>query len=235
MPQKPISSRARAALTFLAITLWLTLPVSGKSTENIFLSDVVLVDLFGLGSFNRGAEGDLRNQIAKKSLPAGVTPAMVGIQEKSMQFSGRPGWGGGIGVTGLLTRNLGINVDQSALGRAAGDGDMEKADFGYLRYQTSAGLVLRLPIEKMRLAPYAIIGGGAQYGSYPKKEIVASKSSPSTVFTLAGQGFGQIGGGVEWRVIHRFGVFSDLRWMYSGVGGLPSNQLQFRYGVRMAF
>jgi hypothetical protein len=223
-------------MAMLIVTLVANLSVASPAArENTFRSDLVLVDLFGLGSFNRGASGDLQNQLAQKSLPTWISRASTGIQEKSMQFSGRPSWGAGLGVTGLLTRHIGINVDQLMLGREPGDAEMQKADFGYLRYQTSAGLVLRLPLEKISLAPYGIVGGGAQYGTIPKKEISANKNSDSTMFTLTGQGFLQVGGGLEWRVLRGVGVFSDLRWMYSGVSGLPENQMQFRYGLRFAF
>ncbi len=208
---------------------------ANKGEGGIFSSDLILVDLFGLGSFNRGAGGDLPSKIVNKNLPAGVTPASIGFPENSMQFSGRPGWGIGVGITGLLTRAVGINVDQSILGRRDGDGEIDRADFGYLRHQTSAGVVMRFPIEHLRLAPYGIIGGGAQYGQYPREKIYAKKTGEPTLFALSGQGFVQLGGGVEWRVAQKFGTFADLRWMYSGVGGLPNNQMQFRYGIRVAF
>lgn len=202
---------------------------------DVFSSDVILVDLFGLGSFNRGADGDLAYKIAQKQLPPGMDPSSVGVGEQSLQFSGRPAWGGGVGITGLLSRHIGLNIDQSILGRAPASQEMKNADFGYLRHQTSAGLVLRYPINKLRVAPYGIVGGGAQYGSYPRETIYPRGSGGSTMLSLAGQGFGQLGGGVEWRVARKVGIFSDLRWMYSGVSGLPNNQMQFRYGLRIAF
>jgi len=233
--RSPKPSRAHAWLIILVVSLGASLPTVTSAHENVFLSDIVLVDLFGLGSFNQGASGNLSSQLTKKSLPAWVPPSSVGIQERSMQFSGRPAWGAGLGLTALLTRHVGINIDQSILGRSSGDADVQNADFGYLRHQTSAGLLFRLPLEKTRLAPYGIVGGGAQYGTVPTKEISVKKSSSSTVFTLTGQGFFQLGGGVEWRVLRNIGAFSDVRWMYSTVSGLPENQMQFRYGVRLAF
>ncbi len=92
-----------------------------------------------------------------------------------------------------------------------------------------------MPIPAIRVAPYGIIGGGAQYGNQPRMMIPGRKAGSGNFFNLAGQGFGQLGGGMEFRLMNRAGVFADLRWLYSRVDGLPSNQMQFRYGIRMSF
>jgi opacity protein-like surface antigen len=52
---------------------------------------------------------------------------------------------------------------------------------------------------------------------------------------MAGQGFGHVGGGLEYRVTENIGVFSDLRYLFSNVSGLANNQMQWRYGLRVAF
>jgi hypothetical protein len=44
-----------------------------------------------------------------------------------------------------------------------------------------------------------------------------------------------VGGGLEWRLIRNLGVFSDARYLFSGVEGLPDDQLLWRFGVRLAF
>jgi len=48
-------------------------------------------------------------------------------------------------VTVLPWRNVGIAVEQSAIGRLPDSDDPASAEFGYLRHQTSAALVLRPP------------------------------------------------------------------------------------------
>jgi hypothetical protein len=211
-------------------------PAGGKAMPPLtFESDRVLVDLYGLGSFNRGAAGDFTGKVARSRVPVGFTPPPGLLPQSGLQFSGRPGWGGGLGVTVLPWRHVGIAVDQSALGRLPGSDDPASADFGYLRHQTSAALVLRLPISSVGLAPYAVAGGGAQYGNSPRIEVPGRPPKSGNTFSLAGQGFFQVGGGLEVRLWPRLGIFSDLRWFHSGVGGLPRDQMQLRYGLRTAF
>lgn len=211
-------------------------PAAEKSKSPApFEYDRVLVDLYGLGSFNRGAAGDFTGKVSRSRVPAGFTPPPGFPPQSGLQFSGRPGWGGGLGVTVLPWRHVGIALDQSALGRLPGSDDATAADFGYLRHQTSAALVLRLPIPSMGLAPYTVAGGGAQYGNSPRIEIPGRPPKSGNTFSLAGQGFLQLGGGLEVRLWPRLGIFSDLRWLHSGVGGLPRDQMQLRYGLRTAF
>ena len=52
---------------------------------------------------------------------------------------------------------------------------------------------------------------------------------------LAGQGFGHVGGGLEYRITQNIGLFSDARYLYSGVTGLQNSNLMWRYGLRFAF
>lgn len=138
-------------------------------------------------------------------------------------------------MTVLPWRYIGFTADQSVIARQPGSEDATAADFGYLRHQTSSAVVLRLPMPSLRLAPYALAGGGAQYGSNPRTYVVGRPPKSGNMFSLSGQGFVQVGGGLEVRLWSSLGVFSDLRWLISGVDGLPNNQMQFRYGLRAAF
>lgn len=202
-----------------------------------FANDRLLVDFFGLGSFAPPSSGDFQLKLYRNSVPAsysmgqGVPPPP---SSSSPQFSGRPGWGGGAAATLMLGRFVGVSVDQSMFGRAPASSGLT-TDFGYIRNQTSGALVVRFPIPQWSVAPYGIIGGGAQYGNVPNERIVSKYSGNETRFTLAGQGFGQLGGGVDLRVFKTTGAFADLRWLYSSVPGLPYSQMQFRYGIRMIF
>jgi hypothetical protein len=228
-------------VVFLAMVALSTSTTAAKSpspsSRDKFSSDRLLVDLYGMGSFNRGAEGDFPSKVAYGRIPASArwrVPSGA-IPSSGMQFSGRPGWGGGIGMTFLPARHLGLSLDQSAIGRAQGSRDPAAADFGYLRHQTSLSLMIRLPLPAWSVAPYALIGGGAQYGTVPSGDISGASPGAVSRFTLSGQGFAQLGAGLEVRVSPSLGVFSDLRWLHSGVSGLPSAQMQLRYGLRAAF
>jgi hypothetical protein len=117
---------------------------------------------------------------------------------------GRPGWGGGLGVNYFFTKFIGIGVEQDILGRGANT-----------EWATSGNLFLRYPICSLNLAPYALAGGGAAYG------------------TGKGHGFGNVGGGLEYRVTENIGLFSDARWVYSAEE--PKSAVLGRAGLRFAF
>jgi hypothetical protein len=60
-----------------------------------------------------------------------------------------------------------------------------------------------------------LIGGGAAYG------------------TGTGHGFGNVGGGLEYRLTNNIGLFSDARWVYSS--DEPKSAVLGRAGLRFAF
>ena len=117
---------------------------------------------------------------------------------------GRPGWGGGLGVNYFFTKFIGIGVEQDILGRGSNT-----------EWATSGNLFFRYPICSLNLAPYALAGGGAAYG------------------TGKGHGFGNVGGGLEYRVTDNIGLFSDARWVYSAEE--PKSAVLGRAGLRFAF
>ena len=157
--------------------------------------------MFGLGDFYRGAEN----------------------------LSGRPAWGGGLGVNYFFNRYVGIGLEQDLYGRNSKGNRAQLNDYGYTRWATIGNLFLRYPICNWNLAPYLMVGGGANYGT----SRVATAGG--TVNRMAGQGFGHVGGGLEYRVTETIGLFSDARYLFSGVNNLPNNQLMWRYGLRFAF
>jgi len=119
---------------------------------------------------------------------------------------GRPGWGGGLGVNYFFTKFIGLGVEQDVLGHQGAPGE----------WITAGNLFLRYPICSLNLAPYALVGGGAAYGSGRR-----------------GHGFGDVGGGLEYRVTDNVGLFSDARWVYSSEE--PKSGLLGRAGLRFAF
>ena len=136
----------------------------------------------------------------------------------------------------IFAKYFGVGIEQSLFGRGpggSGPGNLnDYADYGYTRWQTTGNLILRYPICQWNLAPYLLVGGGAQYGNIPNLNNVAGSGQR---YRMSGQGFGHVGGGLEYRVTETIGLFSDARYLFSGVNNLPNNQLMWRYGVRFAF
>ncbi|MEI6279963.1 MAG: hypothetical protein WCQ16_11380 [Verrucomicrobiae bacterium] len=117
-----------------------------------------------------------------------------------------PGWGGGVGMNYFFTKFVGIGVEQDVIGRRG-----EKAE-----WVTAGHLFVRYPICSINLAPYIMVGGGAGYGSHRE-----------------GHGFGDVGGGLEYRFTPNIGIFTDARFVYSSEE--PKTGVLGRTGVRFAF
>jgi hypothetical protein len=220
-------------------------------------------DVFGLGTFYKGASGNQASYAQNSTIdainanfPGADIPGVGSFNDR--QFSGRPGWGGGLGINYIFARYFGIGIEQSVFGRNSGnaknastglinDPNYDVGNYGYTRWQTTANLILRYPICQWNLAPYLIVGGGAQYGNVPNidygqvvNDAAAEAGFPlnpgvQNRYRMAGQGFGHVGGGLEYRVTENIGLFTDLRYLFSDVSGLPNNQMQWRYGLRFAF
>lgn len=186
---------------------------------NFFREREWQVDLFGLGDFYRGAEGNFAGSLS-------------GTGGTSRQFSGRPGWGLGLGVSYFFTRYVGVGFEQDVFGRDAGS--FRSGDYGYIRWASIGNFLVRYPIERWRVAPYLMVGGGALYGNTPDTTLSLA-SGRQVRYRMSGQGFGHVGGGVDFRLTRNAGVFSDLRYLFSGVDGLPESQMLWRFGVRLAF
>jgi hypothetical protein len=228
----------------------------------LFRDNELQFDVFGLGTFYKGASGNQNSYVQNSTIDAinttfpGANLAGVG-SFNDRQFSGRPGWGGGLGINYIFARYFGIGIEQSVFGRNSGnaknageglfnDPNYDVGNYGYTRWQTTANLILRYPICQWNLAPYLLVGGGAMYGNVPNinygqavNDGVVAQGGPNlgvrNRYRMAGQGFGHVGGGLEYRVTENIGLFSDLRYLFSNVSGLPNNQMQWRYGVRLAF
>jgi len=138
-------------------------------------------------------------------------------------YAGRPLWGGGLGVNYFFNEYVGLGIEQDLYGRNSRNNYYAPNGVnGITRWATIGNVFVRYPICNWNLAPYLMFGGGANYGRVPNRS--------------GGQGFGHVGGGLEYRLTENVGLFSDARYLYSGVRGVTGfNQLMWRYGVRFAF
>jgi opacity protein-like surface antigen len=258
-----------AATSAFAGTVTASKEVAPVEPPCLFRDNEIQVDAFGLGDFFKGADGTFQSNYQNQVINAiNSNYGQFGINEpnvpttQSRQLSGRPAWGGGLGLNYIFARYFGIGIEQSVFGRNSGarpvDGNgnlnptFDPGDFGFTRWQTAAHLILRYPICQWNLAPYAMIGGGAQYGNVPNidygsaatsainAEAAAAGAPPLNApirsnYRMSGQGFGSVGGGLEYRLTQNIGMFTDLRYLFSNVDGLANNQMQWRYGLRFAF
>jgi hypothetical protein len=177
----------------------------------LFRDNELQIDAFGLGNFNQGGNN------------------FTYYGNNAPGISGRPAWGGGLGINYFFSRYIGIGLEQDLYGRKSGSSPM---DAGFTRWATIGNLFLRYPICSWNLAPYIMIGGGANYGKTPKFDFGDGVQRGTY---NSGQGFGHVGGGLEYRFTENIGVFSDARYLFSGVSGLANNNLLWRYGLRFAF
>jgi hypothetical protein len=114
------------------------------------------------------------------------------------------GFGGGLGLNYFITKYIGVGVDDT-LSSLNGN--------GHTYNSTQADIIARYPIESWHLAPYALVGGGATWGT---------KS----------QGDGNVGVGAEYRINRGIGIFADSRYL-DGNNGL--NESLTRAGLRFIF
>ncbi len=122
------------------------------------------------------------------------------ISRRRVEDNGRLGLG--LGGNYFFTRHLGIG----------GDAYTENSQHSFVD-NTSGNLILRYPIESLRLAPYIYGGGGYQF-------------DPSET------GFGQAGAGLDFRFTHRLGMFADARYVMTD--GTRNFGLA-RVGLRLTF
>ena len=114
------------------------------------------------------------------------------------------GFGGGIGLSYFFTKYIGIGIDDT-LTSLNGNGKTYDS--------AQADISARLPLDSIHLAPYALVGGGATWGT-------------------RSQGNGNVGVGLDYRINRTVGIFADSRYLY-GNNGL--NETLTRAGLRLAF
>lgn len=124
-------------------------------------------------------------------------------------------WGGGVGLTYFVTRYIGIGVEGFLVDGEGSPHRRDRSDTDDTVGAVNGSLILRLPMDELRLAPYAFGGGG-----------VFINDDGDTL------GQGHLGGGVEYRVTRNVGVFVDGRHVWREDA---DNYGLFRGGVRFAF
>jgi hypothetical protein len=116
-------------------------------------------------------------------------------------------WGGGVGTSYFWTRCIGGGVDTSFQ-----DGARNFVD------HVGGNLIVRFPIEAVRLAPYIFGGGGRK-------------------FDPLDQWFADAGVGLEFRFNWNLGIFGDAQYIWND-RTMPDgrhDQALLRAGLRMAF
>lgn len=129
------------------------------------------------------------------------------------------GFGGGIGVNYFFSRHIGIGAEGMWLSSRHNEGQPGTSNETTTFHNVNGSLIFRFPIDRLCVAPYVYVGGGAVMDG--DKWAVA---------------FG--GAGVEYRVIpNKLGLFVDERWNYYGdrFGRDEQNNFTSRAGVRWIF
>jgi len=111
------------------------------------------------------------------------------------------GSGGGVGLNFFFAKYFGIGYE--AFWTASGRGE---------HFPAAGNLFFRYPICAWNIAPYVMVGGGVSFDGNPK-------------------GYGNVGGGLEYRVTDNIGIFVDGRYFYGETGNLAN----VRSGLRFAF
>jgi len=115
------------------------------------------------------------------------------------------GFGGGIGANVFFARHFGFGVD-------AGWSDQSEDDT--VIHAVSGSFIVRFPIDRARLAPYVLAGGGGRFDGDKVANLHA-------------------GGGIEFRATRNFGVFSEGRYVWNEEK--VNDVAIFRTGLRFAF
>jgi hypothetical protein len=116
-------------------------------------------------------------------------------------------WGGGVGANYFWSKDVGFGVDTSFQDRGSDFVD-----------HVGGNLIVRLPLNVIRLAPSVFAGGGFAF------------SPRDTWFT-------DIGTGLDFRISRHLGLFADGRYIWKDKTSADGNreQLLLRTGFRVIF
>jgi hypothetical protein len=141
------------------------------------------------------------NDTTTKYMPNEFSLDLFGTYATRDRFgNGEDGWGGGLGVNYFLTRYIGIGADSYI-------------EEWKVPYRVNGSLILRIPIDKIGLAPYGFVGGGREW-------------------KYAAQWTAHAGGGLELRLNPHFGLFADGRRVFPDK---TQDYALWRAGVRFGF
>ena len=127
------------------------------------------------------------------------------ISGATTEAHSKRGPGGGFGVNFFFLRYFGIGYEAAWF-------DNDGVAF---HLPVGGNFFLRYPICAWNLAPYIVVGGGAAWDG--------------DVY-----GYGNVGGGLEYRFTDHIGVFVDGRYFYGNEDGF-GNVANLRAGMRFAF
>lgn len=116
----------------------------------------------------------------------------------------RTGSGGGFGLNFFFMKYFGIGYEAQWYSNNGTAENLPLAGNFFIRY----------PICSWNLAPYIMVGGGGAWSN-----------------SHDGLGYGNVGGGLEYRFTDHIGLFVDSRYFYGGTG----NVANLRSGLRIAF
>lgn len=132
-----------------------------------------------------------------------VSTGQDDLDDVTRQWTHKDGrWGAGLGLNYFLCRYFGVGAQ--AYTENTADSFVDTA---------SGSFIVRFPFERVHLAPYALAGAGHQ-------------------FDPEDRWFGQVGGGIEYRMTPHCGLFADGRYMM--LDGADDVGLG-RMGVRLVF
>lgn len=124
---------------------------------------------------------------------------------------GERAWGGGLNLDYFFNANIGL----------AGSADWVRPNSTTWGNYT-LDLVLRAPFEQYHIAPYAFGGLGTVHANNDQERT-------ATEFLL------RVGGGLDYRITRKFGLFSDFAWNWpTGGDGIPDYGM-VRIGVKIGF
>jgi outer membrane protein W len=149
-------------------------------------------------------EGELflPNEFSLDAFATYTTTPRNGVDELFTHNLRHGDWGGGLGANYFFTKYVGFGADV-----------IMPANGNQLVDSASGNLILRLPFDAAHVAPYIFGGGGGQF-------------DPNSQWLAQG------GVGVDFRINHWTGLFTDVRYVWTedaGEYGL------FRAGLRFAF
>lgn len=124
------------------------------------------------------------------------------IQFDDVNLEDEDGWVAGIGANLYFNRYAGVGLEGTYF--AAAD---------TTNFSGAANLLLRLPIDAICMAPYALIGGGYTFGDID-------------------QSFWQAGVGLEWKMNQYVGLFGDARMIFTTD---DADSQMYRGGLRFNF